>query len=51
MDRNNPQVAKLQESFMSGLVVALSDAYSGAGILPGILIEDSNHSGNSNKII
>ena len=42
MDRKNPQVAKLQENFMSGLVGSLSDAYTSAGLLPGILIEDSH---------
>jgi len=41
MDRKNPQVAKLQENFMSGLVSPLSEAYATAGLLPGILIEDS----------
>lgn len=41
MDRKNPQVAKLQENFMSGLVGPLSEAYATAGLLPGILIEDS----------
>jgi len=42
MDRQNPQVAKLQENFMRGLVGTLSDAYVSAGLMPGILIEDSH---------
>jgi len=46
MDRKNPQVAKLQENFMSGLVSSLSDAYAAAGLLPGILIENSENIGN-----
>ena len=47
MDRKNPQVAKLQENFMSGLVSSLSDAYASAGLLPGILIENSEKIGNN----
>lgn len=41
MDRTKPQVAKLQESFIKGLVGSLCNAYTGAGLLPGVLIEDS----------
>ena len=42
MDRTKPQVAKLQEGFIKGLVGSLCNAYSSAGLLPGILIEVSN---------
>ena len=42
MDRTKPQVAKLQEGFIKGLVGSLCNAYSSAGLLPGILIDVSN---------
>jgi cGMP-inhibited 3',5'-cyclic phosphodiesterase A len=42
MDRAKPQVAKLQESFINGLVGSLCNAYTGAGLLPGILVEDKS---------
>lgn len=48
MDRQNPQVAKLQENFMRGLVGTLSDAYVSAGLMPGILIEDSHLTATGN---
>lgn len=35
MDRNNPQLAKLQESFINHLVAPLCNAYGEAGLLPG----------------
>ncbi|XP_014666871.1 PREDICTED: cGMP-inhibited 3',5'-cyclic phosphodiesterase B-like [Priapulus caudatus] len=35
MDRNNCQVAKLQESFINHLVAPLCTAYGNAGLLPG----------------
>ena len=37
MDRTTPQVAKLQESFIRGLVGTLSTAYASAGLMPGVL--------------
>lgn len=42
MDRKHPQVAKLQETFIKNLLGTLYNAYSAAGFLPGILIEDSD---------
>lgn len=35
MDRKNPQLAKLQESFINHLVAPLCSAYGEAGLLPG----------------
>jgi len=35
MDRNSPQLAKLQESFINHLVAPLCNAYGEAGLLPG----------------
>ncbi|KAG8199121.1 hypothetical protein JTE90_016258 [Oedothorax gibbosus] len=36
MDRKNPQLAKLQESFITHLVAPLCNAYGEGGLLPGI---------------
>lgn len=36
MDRKNPQLAKLQESFINHLVGPLCNAYGEAGLLPGL---------------
>jgi hypothetical protein len=41
MDRSKPQVAKLQENFINVLVGSLCNAYTAAGLIPGILIEES----------
>lgn len=40
MDRKNPQLAKLQESFISHLVSPLCSSLANAGLLPGLLSED-----------
>ncbi len=45
MDRRKPQMAKLQESFIRILVGSLCNSYVAAGLMPGILIEDSHHTG------
>jgi len=45
MDRKQPQVAKLQESFINVLVGSLCDAYTYAGLLPGTLVQDEDHDG------
>lgn len=45
MDRRKPQVAKLQENFIQNLVGTLCNAYTHAGLLPGVLIEDSDSTG------
>ncbi|XP_064627396.1 cGMP-inhibited 3',5'-cyclic phosphodiesterase 3A-like isoform X2 [Lineus longissimus] len=51
MDRKNPQLAKLQMSFINHLVAPLVNACSSAGLLPGQWIEDDGtdndvHSGS-----
>lgn len=46
MDRKNPKMAKLQESFIKVLVKTLCDPYISAGLLPGILIENPEATGN-----
>lgn len=40
MDRRNPQLAKLQESFINHLVAPLCNAISNAGLLPGTWVDD-----------
>ena len=40
MDRNNPQLAKLQESFINHLVGPLCNAYAQAGLLPAVWRDD-----------
>lgn len=35
MDRSSPQVAKLQESFITHIVGPLCNSYDAAGLLPG----------------
>lgn len=40
MDRKKPQVAQLQQNFITNLVGTLFTAYIESGLLPGILIED-----------
>lgn len=42
MDKNNPQTAKLQESFISHLVAPLCSAYGEAGFLPGVWVEGTD---------
>lgn len=36
MDRTNPQLSKLQESFINHLVAPLCNAYGEAGLMPGV---------------
>ncbi|XP_074131705.1 cGMP-inhibited 3',5'-cyclic phosphodiesterase 3B [Sminthopsis crassicaudata] len=40
MDRHCPQLAKLQESFISHIVGPLCNSYNAAGLLPGLWIEE-----------
>ena len=40
MDRRNPQLAKLQESFINHLVAPLANALANAGLLPGTWVEE-----------
>lgn len=51
MDRRNPQLAKLQESFINHLVAPLCNAYGEAGLLPGVWVEasDSEDEGGTDK--
>lgn len=51
MDRCNPQLAKLQESFINHLVAPLCNAYGEAGLLPGHWVEasDSEDEGGTDK--
>ncbi|XP_055335468.1 cGMP-inhibited 3',5'-cyclic phosphodiesterase 3A-like isoform X3 [Paramacrobiotus metropolitanus] len=52
MDRNNPQLARLQESFINHLVAPLCNAYGEAGLLPGrwrILDEPEDRSSDSSR--
>uniref|UniRef100_T1JKH8 Phosphodiesterase n=1 Tax=Strigamia maritima TaxID=126957 RepID=T1JKH8_STRMM len=42
MDRNNPQLAKLQESFITHLVGPLCNSYSESGLLPGQWIDEDD---------
>jgi len=44
MNRRQPQLATLQESFISHLVAPLCNALSSAGLLPGLLVDDTDDS-------
>jgi hypothetical protein len=48
MDRRNPQVAKLQEAFIKNLVGSTCNAYSQAGLLPGILLDITDSDSDDN---
>lgn len=48
MDRTNPKMPKLQESFINILVGSLCNAYSSARLLPGIIIEDTTNANIEN---
>lgn len=47
MDRSAPQLAKLQESFITHIVGPLCNSYDSAGLMPGTWIEDSDESGDT----
>jgi len=49
MDRNQPHVAQLQDSFINHLVAPLYNSYSNAGLLPGTWVEDETSSPESNS--
>lgn len=42
MDRSSPQLAKLQESFITHIVGPLCNSYNAAGLLPGQWIEEED---------
>ena len=44
MDRKNPQLAKLQESFINHLVGPMCNAYYESGLMPGIWVENGQYS-------
>lgn len=41
MDRSSPQLAKLQESFITHIVGPLCNSYDAAGLLPGQWINEA----------
>ncbi|KAG8513748.1 cGMP-inhibited 3',5'-cyclic phosphodiesterase A, partial [Galemys pyrenaicus] len=47
MDRSAPQLANLQESFISHIVGPLCNSYDSAGLMPGKWGEDSDESGDT----
>lgn len=40
MDRSSPQLAKLQESFITHIVGPLCNSYNAAGLLPGRWVDE-----------
>jgi len=44
MNRVQPQLAMLQESFITHLVAPLCNALSSAGLLPGLIVDDTDDS-------
>jgi len=44
MNRRQPQLATLQESFITHLVAPLCNALSSAGLLPGLILDDTDDS-------
>lgn len=49
MDRRNPQLAKLQESFINHLVSPLCSAMANAGLLPGSIAESTTVDNSGNR--
>lgn len=49
MDRSAPQLAPLQESFISHIVGPLCNSYDSAGLMPGKWVEDSDESGDTDE--
>ncbi|KAM9205767.1 cGMP-inhibited 3',5'-cyclic phosphodiesterase 3A [Mergus octosetaceus] len=49
MDRSAPQLAHLQESFITHIVGPLCNSYDSAGLMPGKWIEDSDDSGDTDE--
>lgn len=47
MDRSAPQLANLQESFISHIVGPPCNSYDSAGLMPGKWVEDGNESGDT----
>lgn len=42
MDRSSPQLAKLQESFITHIVGPLCNSYDAAGLLPGQWVDEED---------
>ncbi|KAM4038937.1 cGMP-inhibited 3',5'-cyclic phosphodiesterase 3A [Anomaloglossus baeobatrachus] len=49
MDRSAPQLAKLQESFITHIVGPLCNSYDSAGLMPGTWIDDGDESGDTDE--
>ncbi|XP_070610427.1 cGMP-inhibited 3',5'-cyclic phosphodiesterase 3A isoform X2 [Erythrolamprus reginae] len=49
MDRSAPQLAKLQESFITHIVGPLCNSYDSAGLMPGKWVEDNDESGDTDE--
>lgn len=49
MDRNQPHVAQLQDSFINHLVAPLYNSFSNAGLLPGVWVEEETSSGSTDS--
>ncbi|KAK3583959.1 hypothetical protein CHS0354_033754 [Potamilus streckersoni] len=49
MDRRNPQLAKLQETFINHLVAPLCNCMVTASLLPGIWVEEESEEANSDS--
>ncbi|XP_063164567.1 cGMP-inhibited 3',5'-cyclic phosphodiesterase 3A [Candoia aspera] len=49
MDRSAPQLAKLQESFITHIVGPLCNSYDSAGLMPGKWTEDNDESGDTDE--
>ena len=49
MDRNHPQLAKLQESFINHLVAPLCNAIGAAGLIPGTWSEEEKDDDGKRK--
>ncbi|XP_053108877.1 cGMP-inhibited 3',5'-cyclic phosphodiesterase 3A isoform X2 [Hemicordylus capensis] len=49
MDRSAPQLANLQESFISHIVGPLCNSYDSAGLMPGKWVEDNDESGDTDE--
>lgn len=47
MDRRNPQLAKLQETFINHLVAPLCNAMVMGGLVPGTWVEESPEEGKT----
>lgn len=49
MDRSSPQLAKLQESFITHIVGPLCNSYNAAGLLPGQWVDEEEEDAESTE--